>query len=143
MFPPAAITTLVDRPVGVSGVTNPQAASGGQDAQTIDEIRANAPLSVLTLGRAVSLDRLPELRCDLRGHLQGLRPLDSQRPVSRRLPYGCLGRRRRSCSPASQTLSYLVTALKNYGNPNVAINVQSLLRDHLRPDGEHSLRSGV
>ncbi|WP_213956949.1 hypothetical protein [Variovorax sp. dw_954] len=51
-----AITTLVDRPVGVSDVTNPMAATGGQDAQSVEDIRANAPLSVMTLGRAVSLE---------------------------------------------------------------------------------------
>ena len=49
------ITTLVDRPLGVSGVTNPLPATGGQDAQSVDDIRTNAPLSVLTLGRAVSI----------------------------------------------------------------------------------------
>ncbi len=50
-----AITTLIDRPVGVSGVINPQAATGGQDPQSVNDIQANAPLSVLTLGRAVSI----------------------------------------------------------------------------------------
>jgi hypothetical protein len=46
-----SITTLVDRPVGVSGVNNPTAATGGQDAQSISDIRANAPQSVLTVAR--------------------------------------------------------------------------------------------
>jgi len=55
---PGTITTLMDRPLGVSGVTNPQRATGGQDPQSIDDIRANAPLSVLTLGRAVSIVRI-------------------------------------------------------------------------------------
>ena len=50
-----AITTLIDRPLGVSGVTNPLGATGGQDPQSVDDIRTNAPLSVLTLGRAVSI----------------------------------------------------------------------------------------
>ena len=50
-----AVTTLIDRPLGVSGVINPAPATGGQDPQSIDDIRANAPLSVLTLGRAVSI----------------------------------------------------------------------------------------
>ena len=45
----------MDRPLGVSGVINPQTATGGQDPQSVDDIRANAPLSVLTLGRAVSI----------------------------------------------------------------------------------------
>src|ERR1019366_5714504 len=49
------ITTLVDRPLGVSGVTNPEAATGGEDPQSMADVRTNAPLSVLTLGRAVSI----------------------------------------------------------------------------------------
>ena len=50
-----AISTLLDRPLGVNAVSNPQAATGGHDAQTNDGIRANAPQNVLTLGRAVSI----------------------------------------------------------------------------------------
>src|SRR5262249_23901336 len=50
-----SITPLMDRPLGDSGVYKPQAATGGQDAQSVDGIRENAPLSVLTLGRAVSV----------------------------------------------------------------------------------------
>ena len=50
-----ALSTLLDRPLGVSGVTNPQPASGGQDADSVDDVRAKAPQSVLTLGRAVSI----------------------------------------------------------------------------------------
>ena len=45
----------MDRPLGVSGVTNPEAAAGGQDPDSIDDIRSSAPQTVLTLGRAVSI----------------------------------------------------------------------------------------
>ena len=50
-----AISTLAQRPLGVSGVTNPQAAAGGGDPDSVDEVRSNAPQTVLTLGRAVSV----------------------------------------------------------------------------------------
>ena len=86
-----SITTLIDRPLGVSGVTNPQAATGGQDAQSVDDIRANAPLSVLTLGRAVSITDYQNFAQSFRRHRQGLCDLDSQRTRPRRLPH----RRRR------------------------------------------------
>src|SRR5208282_2929632 len=36
-----AISTLIDRPLGVSGVTNPQAATGGGDPDSIDDIRTS------------------------------------------------------------------------------------------------------
>ena len=49
------LTTLLSRPLGVSEVTNPEAASGGEDAEGLDRARDNAPLTVLTLDRAVSI----------------------------------------------------------------------------------------
>lgn len=49
------LSLLASRPLGVKAVTNPLAAEGAQDAEAVDEARLNAPASVLTLGRAVSL----------------------------------------------------------------------------------------
>ncbi|MDN3556265.1 putative baseplate assembly protein [Halomonas maura] len=50
------ITTLLSRPLGVSEATNPVPATGGEDAETLARARDNAPLTVLTLERAVSID---------------------------------------------------------------------------------------
>jgi len=49
------LAQLLDRPLGVKGVANPAAASGGVDPQTEDSARDSIPLGVRTLGRAVSL----------------------------------------------------------------------------------------
>lgn len=49
------LTQLMTRPLGVKGVTNPVAATGAADPERRDEARRNAPLTVLTLGRVVSL----------------------------------------------------------------------------------------
>jgi hypothetical protein len=49
------INQLAGRPLGVKGVTNPLAASGGSDAEGVDQIRANAPLAVAALDRLVSV----------------------------------------------------------------------------------------
>lgn len=49
------ITTLLDRPTGVKGVTNLVAADGGADPETMAKARASAPGTVRTFGRAVSL----------------------------------------------------------------------------------------
>ena len=48
------LASLLTRPYGVSGVSNPEPAAGGQDPETMAEARENAPLTVLTLDRAVS-----------------------------------------------------------------------------------------
>lgn len=50
-----SLSTLLSRPLGLKAVLNPLAASGGSDAESRDDIRDNAPVSVLTLGRAVSV----------------------------------------------------------------------------------------
>lgn len=49
------LSTLLTRPLGVTAVTNPEPAAGGQDAESLDDARRNAPLTVLTLERAVSI----------------------------------------------------------------------------------------
>lgn len=50
-----ALSLLKTRPLGVRGVTNPVAAGGAEDAETLESARTNAPQTVLTLDRIVSL----------------------------------------------------------------------------------------
>ena len=49
------LSMLAVRPLGVRSVTNPLAPSGAEDRETIDDLRENSPLTVLTLDRLVSL----------------------------------------------------------------------------------------
>jgi predicted phage baseplate assembly protein len=49
------LTLLMTRPLGVKGATNPTPAAGAADGERLDDARRNAPLTVLTLGRIVSL----------------------------------------------------------------------------------------
>lgn len=49
------LTTLLDRPAGLRSVTNPVEAQGGTGAETIDLARINAPNTVRTFDRIVSL----------------------------------------------------------------------------------------
>ena len=50
------ISTLLSRPLGLKAVANPLASTGGTDPETIDQARPNAPVSVMTLSRIVSLE---------------------------------------------------------------------------------------
>jgi hypothetical protein len=50
-----SLTTLLSRPLGVKAVTNPLRATGAQDPESREDARRNAPVSVLTLSRVVSL----------------------------------------------------------------------------------------
>jgi len=49
------ISLLLTRPLGVQGVTNPAPPTGAADPEQLDDARRNAPLTVLTLERVVSL----------------------------------------------------------------------------------------
>lgn len=49
------IDQLVVRPLGVKGVVNPVAATGGADAEPRERIRKNAPVSTMALDRLVSI----------------------------------------------------------------------------------------
>jgi hypothetical protein len=50
-----SLTIPLDLPVGLKGVTNPLAAEGGADPETLAGARTAAPATVRTFGRAVSL----------------------------------------------------------------------------------------
>ena len=121
-----AITTLVDRPVGVSGVVNPLPATGGQDAQNPGDIRASAPQSVLTLGRAVSITDYQDLAASFAGIAKACAtwiPGGTYRGVLLTVA-GAGG----AALPAENpTLGNLVTALQACGNPHVAVYAQSFL----------------
>lgn len=49
------ITTLLSRPLGLKGTTNPIAATGAASPEALVDARVNAPLTVLTLDRIVSV----------------------------------------------------------------------------------------
>lgn len=49
------IKLLASRPLGVKGVINPLAATGGADREDRDQARRNAPLAVMALDRLVSV----------------------------------------------------------------------------------------
>jgi hypothetical protein len=50
------ISQLSTRPLGVKGVVNPLAATGGGDPESRDQARGNAPLAVMALDRLVSVE---------------------------------------------------------------------------------------
>jgi Baseplate J-like protein len=121
-----AITTLIQRPLGVSGVTNPQAATGGADPESVDDVRSNAPQTVLTLGRAVSIADYQNFAATFAGIAEAYAiwvPSGSARGVF--LTVAADGGS--ALPPGNPTLSKLVTALQNYGNPLIPATAQSFI----------------
>jgi hypothetical protein len=121
-----SITTLMDRPLGVSGVNNPKAATGGQDAQSVDDIRVNARLSVLTLGRAVSITDYQNFARAFAGIAKAYAIWIPSGPgLGVFITVAAAGGS--ALPPGNPTLDNLVTALHNYGNPLIPIHVESFL----------------
>jgi hypothetical protein len=119
-----SITTLVDRPVGVNGVNNPMAATGGQDAQSIEDIRINAPQTVLTLGRAVSITDYKNFAATFAGIAKAY-AIWIPNGVNRGVFVTIAATGGVQLSPGNLTLSNLTSALLDYGNPHVNVQVQS------------------
>jgi predicted phage baseplate assembly protein len=121
-----AISTLLDRPLGVGGVNNPQGATGGHDPQTADGIRANAPQTVLTLGRAVSIVDYQNFAATFAGIAKASAIWIPGGPA-RGVFLTVAGVNGAALPPGNRTLTNLVMALRNYGNPRIPINAQSFL----------------
>jgi hypothetical protein len=121
-----SITTLVDRPLGVNGVNNPQAATGGQDAQSVYGIRANAPLSVLTLGRAVSIADYQNYASSFAGIAKAYAIWIPSGP-GRGVFITVAGAGGSALPPGNPTLANLITSLHDCGNPLIPINAVSFL----------------
>jgi len=120
------LTTLIDRPLGVSGVTNPGAATGGQDPQSADGIRSNAPLTVLTLGRAVSLADYENYAGTFAGIAKAYTIWIPSGP-GQGVFLTVAGVNGAALTPGNPTLANLVSSLRNYGNPLISITVQSFM----------------
>ena len=119
-----ALTTLMDRPLGVSGVTNPEAASGGQDPESIDGIRSNAPLTVLTLGRAVSITDYQNFAAAFAGIAKANAVWIPSGPA-RGVFLTVAGVDGAVLPAGSQILANLLSSLQAYGNPEIPITVTS------------------
>ena len=120
------ITTLVDRPLGVSGVTNPEAATGGQDPQTVFGLRTNAPSSVLTLGRAVSIADYQNYAANFGGMAKASALWIPSGP-GRGVFLTVAGSGGAALPPGNPTLNNLITSLQNYGSPHTPIHAESFL----------------
>ncbi len=116
-----------------------RAATGGQDPQSVDDVRANAPLSVLTLGRAVSITDYQNYAATFAGIAKAYAIWIPSGP-SRGVFLTVAGAGGAALPPGNPTLANLVTSLQNYGNPLIPIIAVILPRDALRLLGRPRLR---
>jgi uncharacterized phage protein gp47/JayE len=116
-----SLAQLLDRPLGVKGVTNPVPASGGVDPEAESAARASMPLGVRTLGRAVSLLDYEDFARAFAGVAKAhaaVLPLRGGRTIVVTVAL--------SGVPAAQSaerLGDLADALRTHGDPQVRVSV--------------------
>lgn len=120
----ARLTLLPVRPPGVRGVTNPLAAGGAAGAETLEEIRGNAALTIMTLDRIVSLQDYEDFARAFAGVAKALATwswIGSTRGVF--VTVGGVGGA--ALPPESRIYVNLLAAMRKAGDPNVALRVQT------------------
>jgi predicted phage baseplate assembly protein len=116
-----ALAQLMDRPLGVKGVANPVAASGGVDPEEEESARASIPLAVRTLDRAVSVLDYEDFARAFAGVAKAhaaVLPLRAGRTIV--VTVALAGA---SAEEAGDRLEDLATALRTHGDPRVQVEV--------------------
>lgn len=120
------ISLLMTRPLGVKDVINPEQATGGVDAEARDDARSNAPLTVLTLDRIVSLRDYEDFARAFGGISKALATWtwDGQ---TRGVFVTVAGAGGAPLAEGSPTFTNLVAAMQAQSDPYVPLRVRSYL----------------
>jgi predicted phage baseplate assembly protein len=116
------LSMLAVRPLGVRGVTNPLAPSGAEDRETIEDVRDNSPLTVLTLDRLVSLQDYQNFARAFAGFSKALATPTAD--GAHRGVFLTVAGESGQVSEASAEFSNLVAAIKGSGDPFVDVLVK-------------------
>lgn len=118
------LTTLLGRPLGVKTVNNPVAASGGQDREERDDARRNAPLTMLTLGRAVSIQDYTDFARSFAGISKAL-AVWTRIGELRGVFLSVAGPNGDAVPENSAASLNLAAALRKYGDPLLPLQIKS------------------
>jgi hypothetical protein len=130
------LTTLLSRPLGVTTATNPEAASGGEDAEREEKARENAPLTVLTLERVVSIRDYQDFARAFAG-IAKAHALWIPSGPARGVFLTVAGENGEPILETSDTYRYLQDSLHTYGDPLMPVRIVSYL------DARFELRATV
>ncbi|MEP7339642.1 MAG: putative baseplate assembly protein [Acidobacteriota bacterium] len=118
------ISLLLTRPLGVKGVINPIASSGAADAETLDDARTNAPLTVMTLDRIVSLRDYEDFARAYAGIAKAHATWTWSGQV-RGVFVTVAGPNGAEVKPDSDLYKNLLAAMQQSGDPHVPLRVQT------------------
>ncbi len=124
MVGPKQLSMLLTRPLGVKDASNPNASEGGQEPETVDQSRANAPLTMRTIDRVVSLQDYEDAARAFAGVARALvtRSWDGHQYVVVLTLAGTAGA---TIDPGGLLASNLLTALSNAGDTQVLVSLAS------------------
>jgi predicted phage baseplate assembly protein len=118
------LSLLLSRPPGVKEVTNPLAAEGGGDAEDSAQARDNAPLTVLTLGRIVSLRDYEDFARAFAGVAKALATW-TWNGQTRGVLVTVAGADGAAIAPGSPTYKNLLAGMQKVGDPYVPLRVET------------------
>ena len=118
------LTMLINRPPGVQQVTNPVPGTGGDDPETLQAARTNAPLAVRTLGRVVSLQDYEDFARAFAGIAKAL-AVWSRAGGSRGVFVTVAGPLGAAVGEGDPVHDNLVVAIRALGDPHVPFRVAS------------------
>jgi predicted phage baseplate assembly protein len=118
------LSQLLSRPLGLKEVVNPVAAEGAEDPESRDDARKNAPTTVLTLDRAVSLQDYEDFARTFAGiaKAQAVWVWDGR---SRAIFLTVAGADGEVFAENGPVIAKLKTALREFGDPYVAFTIKS------------------
>jgi predicted phage baseplate assembly protein len=118
------LTLLLTRPLGLKSATNPEATEGAADPQVFADARENAPMTVLTLDRVVSLQDYEDFARNFNGVAKALATW-TWNVNSRGVFLTLAGLAGAPIAPDSSLRSDLIKSLKEFGNPLLPIEVRT------------------
>ena len=129
------ISQLLSRPLGLKEVVNPEASQGAENAESRDDARKNAPLTVLTLERAVSLQDYEDFTRTFAGvaKAQAVWVWDGRKRVVFITVAGPGGA---DLDEQGPVVTQLKDALKIYGDPYVAFAIKNFRKVPFQAHGK-------
>jgi len=120
----AQLSQLLSRPLGLKEVIDPEAAEGAEDPESRDDARRNAPTTVLTLDRAVSLQDYEDFARTFAGvaKAQAVWVWDGRK---RGIFLTVAGADGEVLEEDGTVITQLKEALREYGDPFVAFTIKS------------------
>jgi predicted phage baseplate assembly protein len=115
---------LASRPAGVTQVTNPLPTQDADDPEQLDGARRNAPLTIRTLDRIVSLRDYEDFARAFAGVAKAL-AIRSAESQARGVTLIVAGPQGEPLPPSSTTYQYLLAALQAGGDPYVPLMLVS------------------